>query len=67
MRSNLAIALMLFMTCVASEEFMFVLEVSRHGAREASKMFNFTKDPSANFNSTSNLTPFGKKQHFLLG
>ena len=44
-----------------------VLEVSRHGAREPTKLFNFTVDPKKNFNSTGNLMPFGKKQHFNLG
>ena len=44
-----------------------VIEVSRHGAREPTKLYNFTKDPSANFNGTGNLMPLGKKQHFDLG
>ncbi len=38
-----------------------VLEVSRHGAREPSKIFNYTKDPNQNFNGTSRLMPLGKK------
>ena len=44
-----------------------VLEISRHGAREPTKLFNLTKDSSKNFNSTGNLMPMGKKQHFDLG
>jgi hypothetical protein len=41
--------------------------VSRHGAREPTKLFNFTKDPTKNFNSTGELMPMGRKQHFDLG
>lgn len=44
-----------------------VLEISRHGARESSKLFNFTVDPKQNFNSTGNIMPMGKKQHYDLG
>ena len=44
-----------------------VLEVSRHGAREPSNIFNFTVDPNQNFNSTGNIMPLGRKQHFDLG
>ena len=35
-----------------SEELLMVLEVSRHGAREASKLYPLTKHPWENFNST---------------
>jgi hypothetical protein len=41
--------------------------VSRHGSREPDKLFNFTKNPALNFNSTNNLTPFGRYQHYKLG
>lgn len=51
----------------SNDQFLLVVEVSRHGAREASKIYNFTADPNANFNGTSNLTPFGKEQHFKWG
>jgi len=43
-----------------NEELVAVVEVSRHGAREPSKIFNLTKDPTQNFNGTGNLLPFGK-------
>jgi hypothetical protein len=43
------------------------MEVSRHGARESSKIYPLTKDPNQNFNSTGNIMPFGKWQHFQLG
>lgn len=49
------------------EELLMVLEISRHGAREPTKLYDFTKDPAKNFNSTGNLMPMGKKQHFDLG
>jgi hypothetical protein len=35
-----------------SEELLMVLEVSRHGAREASKLYPLTRHPWENFNST---------------
>ena len=41
--------------------------MSRHGSREPDKLFNFTKNPALNFNSTNNLTPFGRYQHYKLG
>lgn len=44
-----------------------VMEISRHGIRESSKIYNFTEDPNQNFNSTGNLMPFGKYQHWQLG
>lgn len=44
-----------------SEELLYVIEVSRHGAREPTKLFNFTKDPSQNFHSTTHLLPLGKR------
>lgn len=44
-----------------------VVEVSRHGAREPGKIFNFTVDPNENFNGTGNIMPLGKWQHFDLG
>lgn len=50
-----------------NEELIMVLEISRHGAREPTKLFNLTKDSNKNFNSTGNLMPMGKKQHFDLG
>jgi Histidine phosphatase superfamily (branch 2) len=49
------------------DDYLMVLEVSRHGAREPTKNFDFTKDPAKNFNSTENLTQLGRKQHYLLG
>ena len=65
----LAVLALLFANSLQNtqEEILMVLEVSRHGAREASKLFNFTTDPSKNFNSTGNIMPMGKKQHFDLG
>eukprot|EP00347_Sterkiella_histriomuscorum_P016873 403351519 len=51
----------------AQDELLMVVEVSRHGAREPSRIFNFTADPNQNFNGTGNIMPLGKKQHFELG
>lgn len=62
-----ALLLVGFASCNAQpedEELLMVLEVSRHGAREPSKIYNLTVDPKANFKSTGNLMPMGKKQHF---
>ena len=64
----LAIAVLLDYTSGASiQKFRFVLEVSRHGAREPDELFNFTKNPNLNFNTTNNLTPVGRNQHYKLG
>ena len=52
---------------LAQQQYRHVIEVSRHGSREPSDLFNFTKDPSLNFNGTSNLTPYGRSQHYRLG
>eukprot|EP00347_Sterkiella_histriomuscorum_P023194 403335592 len=49
------------------DELLMVVEVSRHGAREPSKILNYTQDPNQNFNGTGNIMPLGKKQHFDLG
>ena len=60
-----AVVAVVIIVCIATstkEELIMVMEVSRHGAREPTKLFNFTKDPdNGNFNSTSSLLPFGKK------
>ena len=50
-----------------AEKTLLVLEFSRHGAREPLTLYNFTKNPNANFNSTGNLMPLGKREHFNLG
>ena len=52
---------------VSIQKFRYIIEVSRHGAREPDELFNFTKDPNLNFNTTSNLTPVGRNQHYKLG
>ncbi len=62
-----AAVLVSFTKAEASLKFRYILEISRHGSREPSELFNSTKDPSLNFNSTSNLTPFGRLQHYKLG
>ena len=49
------------------EELLQVLLVSRHGIREPTKLYDFTKDPALNFNGTGRLLPKGRKQHFDLG
>jgi hypothetical protein len=59
--------LALLSSIVYAKQLLLALEVSRHGAREPGKIFNFTKDPSQNLNSTNNLMPMGKRQHFELG
>ena len=46
---------------------MFVVEVSRHGARSSKKIFEFTVDKEKNFKNSSQLTQLGRKQHFDLG
>lgn len=46
---------------------MFVVEVSRHGARSSKKIFEFTADREKNFKNSSQLTQLGRKQHFDLG
>ncbi|CDW91251.1 histidine acid phosphatase family protein [Stylonychia lemnae] len=61
------LSLLLGSSIAATEEILMVVEISRHGARESSKIFNFTVDPALNFNSTGNIMPLGKKQHFELG
>lgn len=50
-----------------AEKTLLLLEISRHGAREPLHLYNFTKDPNANFNSTGNLLPLGKREHWNLG
>ena len=64
----LAAAVLLGFTSGATyQKFRYILEVSRHGAREPDELFNFTKNPNLNFNSTNNLTPVGRNQHYKLG
>jgi hypothetical protein len=40
---------------------MFVVEVSRHGARSSKKIFEFTVDKEKNFKNSSQLTQLGRK------
>ena len=49
------------------EDIMFVVEVSRHGARSSKKIFDFTVDKDKNFKNASQLTQLGRRQHFDLG
>lgn len=51
----------------AQEQLLLVVEVTRHGAREPSKLFNFTTNPDENFKHLGNITAFGRKQQFNLG
>jgi hypothetical protein len=62
-----AAVLLGFTTGATIQKFRYILEVSRHGAREPDELFNFTKNPNLNFNSTNNLTPVGRNQHYKLG
>jgi hypothetical protein len=43
------------------EDIMFVVEVSRHGARSSKKIFEFTVDKEKNFKNSSQLTQLGRK------
>lgn len=46
---------------------LLLMEISRHGAREPWRIYDFTIDPNLNFNSTEELLPLGKRQHFEVG
>jgi len=53
--------LFIFVNCKhPNEELLLVIEVSRHGARSPGEIFNWTEDPSKNFNDTNELTAYGK-------
>lgn len=49
------------------EELLLVVEVSRHGARSPTKLYNFAVRPEEEFKNVSQLTFFGRKQHYQLG
>jgi hypothetical protein len=43
-----------------NEELLLVVEVSRHGARSPSKIFDLAHNPEENFKNKSELTLFGR-------
>ena len=44
-----------------------VVEISRHGARSPTKLYDFAVRPEEDFKNISQLTLFGRKQHYQLG
>ena len=53
----------------AARELVFVEEISRHGARAPAEreIFPWTRDPADNFQTGSQLTAMGMRQHYLIG
>lgn len=51
----------------SSAEIVYVSEISRHGARAPKVLYNFTQNPEDNFQHSMQLTPAGRRQHFLIG
>lgn len=60
------ILISLFIAGVFSE-LRFVSEVSRHGARASSTIYNYTVNPEDNFKAPMELTEMGMRQHYLIG
>jgi hypothetical protein len=50
-----------------NEQILMVVEFSRHGQRSPTYIYNFTENPSDNFNDSDELTPKGYSEHFKLG
>lgn len=56
----------LVLLSVAAAELIFVAEVSRHGARSPTKLYDFNKE-HWDENMLGELTSVGMRQHFLIG